>query len=311
MNMQRRQFIQGGLAVAGGLLLGCSKSHATPSDSTFAPYEIVPLGKTGLKFSRVGLGTGMRGFNRQSNQTRLGKEEFEKLIRTSYERGVRWYDMADLYGSHPYVVPALKGIKREKYSLVTKIWFMPNGIPETERPDADVVVERFLKEIQTDYIDLLLIHCMTDKAWTTKFEKQMNLMAALKKKGLIRAHGVSCHSLDALKLAAIEPWVDSIHTRINPYGQSMDDTPDKVVPVLQLAHQNGKGVVGMKIMGEGRFRNDEEKKNKSIDFVLHLDCVDVMTVGFESIAEMDDFAARVRATPRRTATPSIPHKQTV
>jgi hypothetical protein len=122
---------------------------------------------------------------------------------------------------------------------------------------------------------------------------------------------VSCHSLDALKLAAIEPWVDSIHTRINPYGQSMDDTPDKVVPVLQLAHQNGKGVVGMKIMGEGRFRNDEEKKNKSIDFVFHLDCVDVMTVGFESIAEMDDFAARVRATPRRTATPSIPHKQTV
>ena len=157
MNMQRRQFIQGGLAMAGGLLLGCSNSNATTQSSTFDPYEVVKLGKTGLKFSRVGLGTGMSGSNRQSNQTRLGKEGFETLLRTSYERGVRWYDMADLYGSHPYLVPALKGIKREKYSIVSKIWFLPRGIPEAERPDADVVVERFLKEIQTDYIDLLLI----------------------------------------------------------------------------------------------------------------------------------------------------------
>lgn len=293
--IRRREFLRGGLVLAGGALLGCSRDAETKARS-FNPYEVVPLGRTGLKFSRVGLGTGMKGFNQASNQTRLGKDQFEKLIRTCYERGVNWFDMADAYGSHPFLAPAMKGIHREKYSIVSKIWFMPKGIAGTERPDADVVVERFLKEFQTDYLDLVLIHCMTDKEWTTKYEKQMTIMDKLKQKGVIRAHGVSCHSLPALELASKEPWVDSIHARINPYGASMDDVPEKVTPVLRAAHDAGKGVVGMKIMGEGKFRDNEEQKNRSVDFALNLGCVSVMTVGFESIGELDDFAKRVRAT---------------
>jgi aryl-alcohol dehydrogenase-like predicted oxidoreductase len=91
-------------------------------------------GQDRLKFTGRS-GTGMRDSSPVQSDT-AGKEEFEKLIRTSYERGVRWYDMADLYGSHPYVVPALKGIKREKYSLVTKVWFYAQWHSETERPDA-------------------------------------------------------------------------------------------------------------------------------------------------------------------------------
>jgi aryl-alcohol dehydrogenase-like predicted oxidoreductase len=295
--MKRREFLQAGLVLAGGTLFGCSGGVSLGKKAeTFDPYEVVSLGRTGLKFSRVGLGTGMNGFNRESNQTRLGKDAFEKLIRTCYERGVNWFDTADIYGSHSFLAPAMKGVPREKYSIVSKIWFMPKGIPGTERPDADVVVERFLKEFQTDYLDLVLIHCMTDKEWTTKYEKQMTLMDKLKQKGVIRAHGVSCHSLPALELASKEPWVDSIHARINPYGASMDDVPKKVVPVLRAAHHAGKGVVGMKIMGAGKFRDNEKQKNKSVDFALNLGCVSVMAVGFESIAELDDFAKRVRTT---------------
>ena len=119
-------------------------------------------------------------------------------------------------------------------------------------------------------------------------------MANLKQKGMIRAHGVSCHSLEALEAAANSPWVDSVHTRINPYGMSMDGPTEKVVPILQKIHSAGKGVVGMKIIGEGKLRNDDEKKDASVRYAMKLGCVDILNVGFEQLEEIDDVAARVR-----------------
>jgi aryl-alcohol dehydrogenase-like predicted oxidoreductase len=213
--------------------------------------------------------------------------------------GVRWFDLADLYGTHPYLIPALKTIPRDKYGIVTKIWFQPGGIPETERPDADVVINRFLKELGSEYIDLVLLHCVTSEKWNVELQKQMEIMAKLKQKGTIRAHGVSCHSLGALQAAAEEPWVDSVHARINPYGMSMDDKPEKVVPVLKKIHAAGKGVVGMKIIGEGKLRAEPEKINSSAEFVLGLGCVDILNVGFEKTEEIDDFATRVRKVTKK------------
>lgn len=302
MKIPRRTFLGSSMLGLGGLLLGERTYGAqTPQIDGFDPYEKVELGKTGLKVSRVGLGTGMKGSNRQSNQTRLGAEKFSELIRGCYDRGINLFDLADLYGSHAYLVPALKDIPRDQYVLVSKIWFHRGGIPEPqdERPDADKTVERFLKEIGTDYIDLVLLHCMTDKDWPARFEKQMELLAGLKKKGLIRALGVSCHSLDALKTAATEPWVDSVHARVNPYGASMDGEPEVVVPVLDAIHAAGKGVVGMKLIGEGKFRDSDMKRNHAVEFVLNLKSVNTMIVGFENLSEVDDFAGRVRAAIRR------------
>jgi len=300
MNMNRREFLQRSTLGVSGLLVGASLVPAAePKPARFDPYETVPLGQTRLKVSRFCLGTGVNGGNRHSNQSRMGKDKFEALIRGAHERGVRLYDLADLYGTHPYLIPALKGIPREQYAIVSKIWFAPGGIPEMERPDADVVVRRFLKEIGTDYLDLVLLHCVTSATWPRELRRQMDLMEGLKQKGVIRAHGVSCHSVAALEAAAAEPWVDSVHARINPYGMSMDDQPEKVVPVLRKLHAAGKGVVGMKIIGEGRLRHDEAKRDESARFVLGLGCVDVLNIGFEKVEEIDDFAARVRKVPRR------------
>jgi predicted aldo/keto reductase-like oxidoreductase len=174
-------------------------------------------------------------------------------------------------------------------------------LPESERPDADVVVPRFLKELQTDYIDLLLLHCVTAAKWPQELRRQMDLMVKLKEKGTVRALGVSCHSLKALEAAIDEPWVDSVHARINPYGMAMDGSPEKVLPVLRKLHASGKGVVGMKLIGAGELRHDEERRDASVRFVLQSGCVDVLNVGCESLDEVDDFAARVRQVPRRTA----------
>jgi aryl-alcohol dehydrogenase-like predicted oxidoreductase len=302
MKLRRREFLSRAVLGVGSLWAVSPRfSEAGLAPAFFDPYELVPLGKTPLKVSRVCLGTGMRGSMRESNHTRMGAARLQALIRESYDRGVRMFDLADLYGTHPHVAPALAGIPRERYQLVTKVWFRDGSLPEPERPDADVCVERFLKELQTGYVDLVLLHCVTSATWPAELRRQMDLLSRLKEKGTIRALGVSCHSLPALDAAAREPWVDSVHARINPYGMSMDGAPELVVPVLQRIHAAGKGVVGMKIMGEGRLRNDDERRDASVKYALTLGCVDVLNVGCETIAEVDDLAARVRRVERPRA----------
>ena len=299
MKIQRREFVKRSALGLGGILAGVPLARAAESKPAFFdPYETVPLGQTKLKVSRFCIGTGMHGGNRESDHTRMGKQKLEALLQGAYDRGVRTFDMADLYGTHPYLVPALKGMPRDKYTIFTKIWFHPGGLPESERPATDVIVSRFLKEIGTDYLDLVLLHCVSSPKWPDELRARMDSLAQLKSKGVIRAHGVSCHSLAALEAAAAEPWVDSVHARINPFGMSMDDKPDKVVPVLKKLHAAGKGVVGMKIIGEGRLGNDAEKRDESARFVLGLGCVDVLNIGFEKTEEIDDFAGRVRKVSR-------------
>lgn len=299
MQLKRREFLKRSALGVGGMMAGTALLPAAEQAvARFDPFEKVTLGKSGLKVPRFCLGTGMDGWQRESNQTRLGRKAFTALIRGAHERGVGMFDSADLYGTHPYFIPALEGVPRDRYCLVTKIWWAPGGIPEDERPDADVLVPRFLKELRTDYIDLLLLHCVTSPHWPQQLRKQMDILSKFKEKGTIRALGVSCHSLDALQAAVSEPWVDSVHTRINPYGMSMDGPAAKVLPVLQQLHAAGKGVVGMKLMGAGRLRHDERRRDESVRYALRSGCVDVFNVGCESLAEVDDFAARVAKVPR-------------
>jgi aryl-alcohol dehydrogenase-like predicted oxidoreductase len=295
----RRDFLKYSAAAAGVVAVAPTFALAAETSAgKFDPFATVKLGNTDLKFSRVCMGTGVSGGMRQSNHTRMGREKCETLMRAAYERGVRVFDLADMYGTHPFVMSALKKIPRKDFNIITKIWFRPGGIPEKERPNADVAVERFLKEINTEYLDLVLLHCVVSPQWPEELQKQMEIMAKLKKKGVIRAHGVSCHSIEALEAAAREPWVDSVHARINPYGAKMDGPVEKVVAALKKISAAGKGVVGMKLIGEGDFRNSDERRDESVKFALGLGCVNVLNVGFEKAGEIDDFAARVRKVSR-------------
>ena len=299
MKIRSRAFLEGAVASVGSALVGGKLAVGAGKDAAhFDPWEVVPLGKTGLKVSRVGLGTGMRGWLRRSNHTRMGAAKFDALVKHCFGQGVRLFDMADLYGTHPHFARAMKGVPRDKYVIITKIWLNRGGLPERERPLADVTVKRFLKELQTDYIDVVLLHCQTHPEWPKLQRRHLDALAKLKEQGLIRAHGASIHSLAALEAAAKEPWVDSINTRINPYGVKMDGPPEKVVPVLKAAHAAGKGIVAMKIIGEGKFRHDDDKRDKSVAFALKLDCVDTMVVGCETPQEAGDLAARVRRVPK-------------
>jgi aryl-alcohol dehydrogenase-like predicted oxidoreductase len=298
MKLRRREFLATALAGTGALLnSGCVwldfRNKARRRAVNTNPFQMVSLGKTGIQVSLVSEGTGMNGGNRESNQVRMGKEKFEPLLSYSMDRGINYFDCADLYGTHPFVAEAFQKIPRHKYVLASKIWFRDGGVPEKERPDADVVVERFLKELKTDYIDICQIHCMEDADWPKKMEKQMEIMDRLKSKGLIRSHGVSIHSLPALKACVGEPWVDTVHVRINKFGDAMDTKdPAEVAAVVKQIHDAGKGVIGMKLVGAGAFAKDPDKRDQSIRFVMGLGAVDTMIVGFEKQEEIDDFAMR-------------------
>jgi aryl-alcohol dehydrogenase-like predicted oxidoreductase len=294
--LTRREFVTTTIAAGAGTVLLGKTGFSLPAQSpelTADPFRIVKLGKTEIKTTLLGMGTGFSGYNRSSNITRAGVAE--SVIRSAYEKGIRFFDCADSYGTHPFTASALRGIPRENYTLSSKIWVSQGGIPEPERPDANVVIDRFRKELNTDYIDLIQIHCMTDGHWTDSQKRQMDILENLKTKKIIRAHGVSIHSLEALEACAESPWVDVVHVRVNPYGDAMDrKDPAEVLPVIEKIHKAGKGVIGMKLIGNGNFRNDSEKIDASLKFVLGLGTVDMIIVGFEKPEQIDNYIGRIR-----------------
>lgn len=295
LNLTRRQFVTTITVGAGTVLLGKSAFAIAANSSGLStdPFQVVKLGKSGLKTTLLGMGTGFSGYNRSSSITRAGVAE--SLIRQAYEKGIRFFDCADTYGTHPYTAAALKGFPRENYLLSSKIWVGQGGLAEPERPGADVVVERFRKELNTDYLDLVQIHCMTDANWTDQQKKQMDILENLKAKKIIHAHGVSVHSLEAMKACVENPWVDVVHVRVNAFGEAMDrKNPAEVIPVIEMLHNAGKGVIGMKLIGNGKFRNDSDKIDESLKYVLGLGTVDVIIVGFELPEQIDNYIGRVK-----------------
>src|SRR5208337_953070 len=249
----------------------------------YAASDTVTLGKTGIKTSRLAMGTGTVGYAKHSNQTALGVAGLSALLRNGYDHGLRFFDAADSYGSHPHVAAALKQLPRDKVTVMTK---SPSRTPQEMRADLD----RYRKELGTDYIDIVLMHCVTDGDWTERFQGAMDVLSEAKQKGIIRAHGCSCHSIEALRAAAKSPWVEIDLVRINPIGSHMDADPDTVVSVLREMKAAGKAVVGMKILGQGDLA---KRQDEAIKYALSLGVLDAFTIGAESKAEQQDLIRRI------------------
>jgi aryl-alcohol dehydrogenase-like predicted oxidoreductase len=248
--------------------------------------DIVTLGKTGIKASRLAMGTGTNGYGHHSDQTeKLGIEGLSDLLHAAYDQGINFWDSADQYGTHPHLKQALKGIPREKVVVLTK----------TRATAADEMkddLDRFRREIGTDYLDIVLLHMMTDSDWPAEKQGAMEVLARAREDGIIRGHGVSCHSLRALEAAANSDWVQVDLARINPAGAFMDSGLPTVVRVLQRMHKDGKSIIGMKILGAGRLRH---RVDECLQYVLGLDFVDAFTIGQESQHEMQDLLKRIPA----------------
>ena len=286
--INRRTFIRTGVAGLAGLAVATKAGAVNPRPAPVA--DAVKLGNSGLTVSRIAMGTGSVGGNRSSNQTRLGMDNFVKLAHHAYDIGIRFYDTADSYGSVPYVGQAIKSLPREKITLLTKIWTSPDNaqLRETVRE----TIDRLRREAGTDYYDIILMHCMLQGGWMQDRKRFMDEFSKAKQEGIIKAVGVSCHSYDALVEAVESPWVDVIMARINPFQSKMDGTPEAINKVLAVAKQNGKGIIAMKVFGEGLNVSDPERE-QSIRYILTEANAHCMTLGMETASQMNDAVARV------------------
>jgi 1-deoxyxylulose-5-phosphate synthase len=293
--LNRRQFLQNSVTAAGAIMLGAS---ALPQARAVAvkrtAVDQVTLGQTGIKLSRLGMGTGSSSGQVQHD---LGQEGFNSLIKYAYDQGITYFDCSLTYQTFPWLGGAIKGLPREKLFIQSKI----PGQPE----DVLAAIDHHRKTYDTDYVDSMLIHCMTKNGWTDQWKRIMDGFNEAKSKGWIRSKGVSCHSLPALRGATATPWAEVHLVRINPQGRRMDgeeevvwqaqDPGHETSPVVQeikTMHAKGRGVIGMKIIGNGEFVNAEDRE-KSIRFAMSMPELDAVVIGFKNRAEIDEAIERM------------------
>ncbi len=290
--MPRRELLGRALAGAGALALAGRPGPAEEAVRRKAS-DRVPLGKTGLWVSRVGMGSGVRGWSHESNQTRAGIDAFVALVERAWKHGLNFFDAADSYGSHAYFRAAFTRLKipADQVVVSTKLnW--------RDCPTPAAALERFRLELDRDVLDVCLLHCLTDPNWLERGEggkgrekRAFDALQEAKAKGKLCAVGASCHTFEALQVAANTPGFDYHLVRINHVGKEalMDASPQEVAPFLKMMHDQGRGVAGMKIVGEGKIK---DQLDASLKFVLGLGTVDTMAIGFEKPEEIDDFVAR-------------------
>jgi predicted aldo/keto reductase-like oxidoreductase len=289
--MNRRDFMRQSATVLGAGLLMPAAAADAGGGSVMGP---VPLGRTGVKIARLGLGTGSQNGEVQRS---LGQDGFSRLIRHAFDRGVTYIDTADNYRTHQMVGAAIRGLPREKLFIQTK---MPWERQEfRERPLE--VLDRYRRELGVEYIDSLLIHCTTKGSWPDDLRPMMDAFSEAKQKGIIRLKGVSCHGLHPLKSATDVDWVDVHLVRINPQGRHVDNVGndwdatgdiDTVMREVRAMHAKGRGIIGMKLVGNGSFSNPVDRE-KALRFAMTCGCVDSVVIGFGGTGELDEAYTRI------------------
>ena len=280
--MKRRTFIRNTLA--GSVLLSAFPYEALALEEKLYPYDRVKLGNTGIEMSRMAMGTGTHGFGGASNQTRqLGIKGVSDMLLAAKDDGINFWETADQYGSHPHVGEALKKVKREEVVILTKT-------NSTTYKDVKKDLDRFRIELGTDYLDIILLHAVTDPQWNQNMKGAMEALAEAKEEGILRAHGISCHSIGALETAADEPWVEVDLARFNPGGARMDADVPTVQKVLTRMKDNGKAIIAMKVYGCGELLH---MKDECLEFQTGTGLADAFTMGFESIEQLKDIQKRL------------------
>jgi predicted aldo/keto reductase-like oxidoreductase len=230
-------------------------------------------------------------------QRELGQEQFTRLVRHAYDHGIRFFETADSYRGMPQMLAtALKGLPRDSYRLMTKFsWYRDMTNPKA-------TIDRLRSDLGTEYLDILLIHCVRSPGWSQELERLRDEFAEAKVKKVILSHGASCHGLQPLRAFPGNKWLDVALLRVNHAGVKMDsmqtrDTEElgdvrEVASHVKKIRAQGTGVLGMKLIGEGRFTKPEERE-AALKFVMGLGAVDAVTIGYKSTSEIDEAIERM------------------
>jgi aryl-alcohol dehydrogenase-like predicted oxidoreductase len=287
----RRDFLKAGVAATA--LAGFGETAiAAPTNKSATDW--VTLGKSNVKVTRLALGTGTHGGRAQRE---LGQEQFTKLVRHAYDNGVRFFETAESYPGMPEMLGiALQGLPRDSYRLMHKYSTPAHGDPPPEK------IDMFRKQLRTDYIDILLLHCLRPPTWEKDFAPLKDGLSEAKDKKIILSHGASIHGLPALRTIPGNQWLDLAMIRMNHNGTRMDtpsqqdqDEPgrvDEVVDHTKKIHSQGMGVISMKLCGEGRFTTAEDR-DKAMRFAMNSGVVDSVPSGFTAPWQIDEAIERI------------------
>jgi len=283
MQMNRRTFLEQSAA------LGAVAALPLNAFGADAPIrhanDVIELGPAKIKVSRMGVGTGTYGAGHSSNQLRsLGVEGVASMLKSAYDKGIFFWDTADAYGTHDAIKAALKTVPRDKVTILTKTDAMT-----ADKTKSDI--DRFLKELGTDYIDILLLHTRMSPTWNEEDKGSMEVMAEAKEKKIIRSVGISCHSVEAMQVASKNPWLDICMVRLNPAGERMDAEPETVLPIVKDMKAKGKGTIGIKVLGEGSLVDGQQ--DAALRYALSKDALNCFSIGCESLAEVLDNVKRI------------------
>ena len=266
--MNRRGFLKTSAMLLGGVAVRPLANSLRASAGKQTATDLVPLGKKGLQICRLGFGTGSIGGKIQRD---LGQAEFTRLIRYAYDQGITYIDTADMYRTHEMVREAIKGLPRERLWIQSKMWWTPENI---QKPFA--ALDRYRKELGSDYIDSLLIHCTMKPTWPEDVKPMMDAFNEAQSKQWIRMRGMSCHGLPALRQATKVDWAEVQLARVNPQGRHVDgldpeaDTGliDEAIKEIRAMHGKGRGIIGMKLVGNGDFTNHADRE-RAIRYALN------------------------------------------
>jgi 1-deoxyxylulose-5-phosphate synthase len=281
-SFSRRDFLKVSAATGAIASLGTLPLEAEPQ--TAATW--VPLGDSGVKVTRLAFGTGtMSG----ATQRGLGQEGFNRLVRYAYDRGIRFFETSDSYDDmHRMLGIALRGIPRDSYRLMTKV--------TTEDPTPPLAkIDQLRRQARTDYFDILLLHWQHTASWPEDTRHWQDAVLTAQHQGAVVARGASVHGLPALTRVPDNPWLQIGMIRVNHKGVRMDapdylasvggDVPEVVARIHQTL-ANRKGVISMKLIGEGTF--DRDDRRRAMRFAFRVAHVDSVTIGYKNNAEIDE-----------------------
>ena len=240
--------------------------------------ERVAFGNTGLEVSRLCAGTGTHGWAGRSDQTALGVEGLARLLRRAFDAGVTFWDAADQYGSHPHVARALESVPRDEVVISTKT------VARTQT-EATRALTRFRRELGTDVLDIVMLHCMSSEGWPVSHAGAMEALARAKERGEVRAVGISSHGLGALHTAAKSEWVDVVLVRLNHSGVNMDGSLEEVLEAVRRLGEADKAIYAMKVLGCGALGGNPRE---AFEFIKNVSDVHSFTVGMTSEDELDE-----------------------
>ena len=276
----RRNFLKAGVAAGALASLPLRAARGTATDW-------VTLGRSGVKVTRLALGTGTISGRVQRE---LGQEQFTRLVRHAYDRGIRFFETSETYGGmHEMLGAALKGIPRDSYRLMSKVTTREGVNPQSK-------IDELRKLANTDYFDIMLLHWQHSASWPTDTVRWQDGILEAQSKKAVLGHGASVHGLPALRRFPGNKWLDIAMIRMNHKGVIMDaedynawgvGNVSEVVEHTKQVHGEGMGVISMKLVGEGRFTNREDRQ-AAMRFAFRNAGVDAVTVGYKNTAEVDE-----------------------